>query len=75
MARAASQRIDLGVSTAWHTAIFALAGYGGKLKGKHLSDFLVNRDREPSAGSKAAEAIAFFSSLKARGFNVEITRH
>lgn len=75
MARAASREVDIAISNAWHTSVFGLSMYAGKMKGKRLSDFLSNRDREPQAGSKAAEAIAFFNTLKARGFNVEITRH
>lgn len=64
---------DLAIAQAWHTAIFALNGYAGKLKGKSLSDFLIGQDK-PQV-SKAAQAVAFFHSLKARGFPVEITRH
>ncbi len=71
-ALAAKRQNDLGIATAWHTAMFALAGYGGKLKGKTLADFL-SRDESPWA-KKNAEAVAFFHKLKAKGVPVEITR-
>jgi hypothetical protein len=32
MAHAAKRELDLAIFTAWHTAVFALTGYGGKLK-------------------------------------------
>lgn len=70
-ALAAKDKHDLAIVMAWHTAIFALNGYGGKLKGKSLSDFLETEAKPPS---KNAAAIAFFHTLKARGFNVEISR-
>jgi hypothetical protein len=66
------RELDLGIYTAWHTAVFALGMYGGKLKGKTLSDFLSSDG--PPRRSKSAEAIAFFHTLKARGVPVEITR-
>lgn len=64
---------DLAITTAWHTAIFALNGYGGKLKNKSLADYLISQEK-PQANS-TAKAIAFFHSLKARGYPVDITRH
>jgi hypothetical protein len=64
---------DLTITQAWHTAMFALNGYGGKLKGRTLADFLIGKERPKP--SKAAQAVAFFHSLKARGIPVEITRH
>lgn len=70
-ALAAKRRSDLAISTAWHTAIFALNGYSGKLKGKTLLDFL---GPDESQAKKHAEAIAFFHKLKAKGVPVEITR-
>lgn len=73
MARAASRNVDLAMVTAWHTAVFGLNGYAGKLQGKKLSDFL--GAEQPKANTKHAQAIAFFHSLKARGVSVEITRH
>lgn len=63
---------DLAITQAWHTAIFALNGYGGKLKGKTLSDFLVGKDKPKR--STVASAIAFFHSMKSAGLPVEITR-
>jgi hypothetical protein len=66
------RELDLGVYTAWHAATFAVGMYGGKLKGKKLSDFL-SEDSRP-ARSKAAEALSFFHTLKARGVAVDITR-
>jgi hypothetical protein len=67
------RRFDMAIVTAWHTAVFGLSGYAGKLKNKSLSDFLSGEHKQPA--SEAAQAIAFFHSLKARGFPVEITRH
>lgn len=69
------QRLDLATFTAWHTAIFALNGYGGRLKGKSLADFLI-KDGSPKSEAplEHAQAIHFFQGMKARGFPVEITR-
>lgn len=66
---AAKNRFDLAIATAWHTATFALVGYGGKLKG--LSTYL---SAEPNQRSNHADAIAFFHGLKAKGVPIEITR-
>lgn len=63
---------DRAIAQAWHTAIFALNGYGGKLKGKSLSDFLISQDKPKP--SKAAQAAAFFHAMKAAGLPVTITR-
>lgn len=71
-ALAVKDRFNLAVVTAWHTAVFGLGMYAGKLKGKSLSDFLT-RDDDPHA-AKHAKAIAYFHKLKARGVPVEITR-
>lgn len=68
-ALAAKRQFDLATFTAWHTAVFALSGYAGKLK--DLSAYLV---REPAKPNNA-QAIAFFHNLKAQGVPVEITRH
>ena len=70
-ALAAKREYDLAIATAWHTAVFGLQGYAGKLKGKKLSDFLSEQKRP----TRHAQAIAFFHSLKARGVPVSITRH
>jgi hypothetical protein len=63
---------DLATAQAWHTAMFALNGYGGKLKGKTLADYLsdpaVKRTR-----SRWADAHAFFGRLKAKGVPIETT--
>jgi hypothetical protein len=68
MARAAKRESEMALFTAWHTAVFALTGYGGKLKS--FTEYL---DR-PERSTKHAEAIAFFHSLKARGVPVDISR-
>jgi hypothetical protein len=73
-ALAERKRLDLAIVTAWHTAMFGLNGYGGKLKGKKLSDFLISGNEDQPV-SKHAQAIAFFHRLKSRGVPVEITRH
>lgn len=76
MARAASRQVDLCVVTAWHTAMFGLSGYAGKLNGKKLSDFLTSEaDADDGQRMQNARLIHFFQSLKARGVAVEITRH
>ncbi len=74
MAKAANRQVDLAILGAWHTAIFGLNGFDGKLKGKKLSDFLSAPEKK-EVNTKSAQAIAFFNSLKARGIEVEITRH
>jgi hypothetical protein len=71
-ALAKKQDMDLAMFTAWHTAVFALNGYGGKLKGKKLSDYLTQKPEHNPSHSKA---IAFFHSLQARGVPVKITRN
>lgn len=63
---------NLAISQAWHTAIFALNGYAGKLKGKSLSDYQVGKERPKQ--SSTARAIAFFHAMKSAGFPVTITR-
>lgn len=75
-ALAEKKRFDIAIVTAWHTAVFGLNGYAGKLKGKSLSDFLGDAAAEPedNARSQRARAIAFFHSLKAKGWDVEITK-
>ena len=72
-ALAEKKRFDLAIVTAWHTAVFALNGYAGKLKGKSLSDFLIDRP-ERQAGASHAQTIAFFHRLKAKGIPIDITR-
>jgi hypothetical protein len=67
MARAAKRESEMALFTAWHTAVFALTGYGGKLKS--FAEYLA-----PERSTKHAEAIAFFHSLKARGVPVDISR-
>lgn len=63
---------DLVMMGAWHTAIFGLNGYSGGLKGKSLSDYLISGSKPQH--SKAAQALAFFQEMKARGLPVSITR-
>jgi hypothetical protein len=75
MVRAATRQTDMAIVTAWHTAIFALTGWSGGLKGKSLSDYLTISPRHDETRTKHAQGIAFFHSLKARGVPVEITRH
>lgn len=63
---------DREMTQAWNTAMFAINGYGGKLKGKALSDYLIGKDKPKR--SSTASAIAFFHSMKAAGLPVTITR-
>lgn len=76
MAHAAKRQQDLSISTAWHTAVFALTGYGGKLKDLHE---YIGRDapREGQERLHNAQLINFFNSLKAKGvpIDVSVTRH
>lgn len=65
---------DIAISQAWHTAIFALNGYAGKLKGKSLSDYLIGKGKVQTKRSTVADAIAYFHSMKAAGLPVTITR-
>lgn len=76
MARAANRNVDLAIVGAWHTASFGLGMYGGKLKGKQLSDFLTSkRDAaKPDYRVKNAQAIAFFHTLRERGVAIDISR-
>ncbi len=69
---AAKNRLDVSMFTAWHTAVFALNGYAGKLK--PLSEF-VGRDERPPQEIQHARAIAFFHRLQAQGVDVKITRN
>jgi hypothetical protein len=74
MAAAATRKLDLCIVTAWHTAVFALSGYSGKLK--PLSEFLSSKPEpeETDERMQNAQAIHFFQSLKARGVPIEISR-
>lgn len=64
--------IDRATAQAWQTAIFALNGYGGKLQGKSLSDYLINKP--PKRRSTTADAVAFFSALKEAGYPIKVER-
>lgn len=67
----AEREHDLSVTQAWNTAMFALNGYGGKLKGKKLSDYLIHK---PAEKSTLANALGFFNLMKARGIPVKVYR-
>lgn len=72
LSRRGKRRFDANIALAWHTAVFALNGYAGKLKGKSLGDYLSTAPRkEPD---NTAKAIAFFHSMRSAGFDVKITR-
>jgi len=73
-ALAQTDKLNIATFTAWHTAMFCLAGYGGKLKGKSLSDFL-HHERSSDQALQHARGIAFFHRLQARGIPVKITRN
>lgn len=77
LASAATRAIDLAIANAWHTAMFGLGGYAGKLRDKSLSDFLTSRPETSEDRSRRlnhAEGIAFFHRLKAKGVPVDISR-
>lgn len=69
------RQLDIAMFAAWHTAVFALNGYSGKLKGKSLADFLGGSKPDEPEKLKNAKLIAGFNSLKARGFDVQISRN
>lgn len=73
-ALAAKRNFDLAIVTAWHTAVFGLGMYGGKLKNKNLSDFLSSDEKPNRAALARAQAVAFFHRIKARGVPVDISR-
>lgn len=68
MARAAKRQSEVALFTAWHTAVFALTGYSGKLKS--FDEYL----GKPAPLKDHKEAIFFFHQLKAKGYDVEISR-
>lgn len=72
-ALAEHKRIDLAILTSWHTAMFGLSGYAGKLKGKKLSDYLSGAVSEGGSAGPF-QAISFFHRMKAAGFPVKIER-
>jgi hypothetical protein len=73
LAHAAMRQLDLCIVNAWHTAVFALNGYGGKLK--PLADFLSSKPEPEDDGRlQNAKIIHFFQSLKARGVPIDISR-
>jgi hypothetical protein len=76
MARAAKREHELAISTAWHTAVFALSGYGGKLK--DLAAYLGSVNGQDGKADEQrvsnARLIHFFHTLKARGVPVDISR-
>lgn len=74
MAHAAQRQFELAISTAWHTAVFALNGYSGKLE--DLSEYLgrVNVSEEDREREQNARLIHFFQQMKARGTPIEISR-
>lgn len=65
--------LDLATYTAWHTAVFALSGYAGKLK--QLPEYLVPDEPETAVPLQHAKGIAFFHALKAKGFDVKIEKN
>jgi hypothetical protein len=65
--------LDLAAYTAWHTAVFALSGYAGKLK--DLAEYLGIDDQPNPVALQHAKGIAFFHSLKAKGFDVKIEKN
>lgn len=64
---------DSATTQAWQTAMFALNGYGGKLKGKTLADYLIG-DGAKKRRSTLADAQAFFNVLAAQGVPIKCYR-
>lgn len=60
-ARAAKRAGDLAVYQAWHTAVFGVRAYGGKLKG--LEKYLAT---PPRKAQTADDMLAAFQQLAAR---------
>lgn len=74
MALAAKLKHELALSQAWHTAVFALTGYGGKLK--DLSEYL-GKGRSGAQDNEQlqnARIIHLFNSMRARGFDIKAER-
>jgi hypothetical protein len=72
MAHAAKREFDLAISTAWHTAVFALTGYGGKLK--DLREYLdARKNDDGDQRLRNAQLIHYFQSMKAKGVPIDIT--
>jgi hypothetical protein len=70
---AAKNRNKLDLRLAWRIGAFTGAAFNGKLKSfEHYS----RQEDGPADAQRqgAAEAVAFFHGLKARGFDVDITR-
>lgn len=61
---------DLVIAQGWHAARFNALAQTGKLRG--LATYIGKR--ASGKRSQAADALAFFHSMKAKGFPVEITR-
>jgi hypothetical protein len=75
MAHAAKRQFDLAISTAWHTAVFALSGYGGKLKDlREYLDRPSKTNAEDDQRLQNAKLIHFFNSLKAGGSDIKVER-
>jgi hypothetical protein len=74
MAHAAARQHELAISTAWHTAVFALTGYSGKLK--ELSEYVGKTETWPEDDERLENArlIHFFNSLKAKGYDIKTER-
>lgn len=69
-ARAAKAEYDRAIFLAWHTAVFALNGYAGKLK--ELGSYL---QAKPIARNQtAAEMLHIMREFQERGASMKITR-
>jgi hypothetical protein len=66
-ALAVKRQFDIAITMAWHTEAFA--------RTKKLPKLSALIGDGPKAGSKAAEAVAWAHRMKARGFDIQITKH
>lgn len=71
------KQLDVALFTAWHTAVFGLNGWSGKLKGKSLSDYIGDGSSKEADDGRLqhAKAISFFTRLQAKGLPIEISRN
>jgi hypothetical protein len=69
-ARAAKQAYDREIFSAWHTAVFALSGYSGKLKSldKYLNVKPIKK------GQTTDEMLAALKAYQASGVSMNIKR-
>lgn len=66
------RELDMLIAGAWHTAIFGLNGYAGKLRGKNLSDYL--NSAKPKKAQTPDEMFAALLMTQAGGAPLNIRK-